>query len=214
MDENGINSILFQVLRGVNKWGEQGEATKKALILAMEAAAKMGQPNQKAAMERLEPEAGATEDPRKEAARLAGIIRHCYDMMAGQVVVIKGIIEQGHAAKEMAETARKIDGWAGHLKTAGTALTRLDLSGCPPDMRADLRGAHQSLKTAARWLTDIEAIMFSKIQEMEPRDPAARTNAEPRPCRMASHGCKENHKMRKCGVFNRMSAEHRMVVAQ
>ena len=142
MDENGINSILFQVLRGVAQWGEQGEATKKALILAMEAAAKMGQPNQKAAMERLEPGAGATEDPREEAARLAGIIRHCYDMMASQVVVTKGIIEHGRAAKEMAETAKKIKGWAGHLKTAGTTLTRLDLSGCPPDMRADLREAH------------------------------------------------------------------------
>jgi len=48
MDGSEINNILFQALRGVAQWGEQGEATKKALLLAIEAAAEIGRPDGKA----------------------------------------------------------------------------------------------------------------------------------------------------------------------
>ena len=47
MDGSEINNILFQALRGVTQWGEQGEATKKALLLAIEAAAEIGRPDGK-----------------------------------------------------------------------------------------------------------------------------------------------------------------------
>ena len=36
----------------------------------------------------------------------------------------------------------------------------------------------------------------------------------PRPCRMADKGCKEIHRMDKCGVFGRMTAEQKLAVLQ
>jgi len=76
MERCGIISILFQVLGGITQWGEKGETAKEALLLATEDDAKRGQPSGEAAGERVEPEARAAEDPKGEAARLAGIIRH------------------------------------------------------------------------------------------------------------------------------------------
>jgi len=100
-DGSEISSVLFQALRGVTQLGEQGEATKKALLLAIEAAAKMGRPNREAAREPLELGAGATGEPREEAARLARVVHHCFNMMARQVVSIKVLIEQGYATTDL-----------------------------------------------------------------------------------------------------------------
>jgi hypothetical protein len=36
----------------------------------------------------------------------------------------------------------------------------------------------------------------------------------PPPCRMADKGCKENHQMDKCGMFNKLSAEQKLAVLQ
>ena len=48
MDGSEISSILFQALRGATRLCQQGAATKKALLLAIGAAAKIGQPSEEA----------------------------------------------------------------------------------------------------------------------------------------------------------------------
>ena len=51
IDRSKISSILFQALREATQLGQQGAAMKKALLLAVEAAAKIGQPSEEAAAE-------------------------------------------------------------------------------------------------------------------------------------------------------------------
>ena len=36
----------------------------------------------------------------------------------------------------------------------------------------------------------------------------------PQPCRMADKGCKENHKLDKCGIFGKMSSEQKLAALQ
>ena len=74
--------------------------------------------------------------------------------------------------------------------------------------------AQQCLRTAARWLTDIETMMVAKMQETKRRDPTTRTTAKSRPCRMTDQGCKESHGLDRCGIFRSMSAERKLAVLQ
>jgi len=127
MDGSEINNILFQALKGVTQLGEQGEATKRALLLTMEAAVKMEQPDERAAKEQLKLEARAA---REEAARLFRAGQFCMHMMARQIVIMKALVVQDYATKKMEETATEIAEWASQLRTAGNALARLNLPEC------------------------------------------------------------------------------------
>jgi hypothetical protein len=152
----------------------------------------MGRPDEEAAVEQVELGAGATEEPMEEAARLARTVRHCFNMMARQVVTVKVLIGQGYATEELREAAVKFDGWISQLGAAGTALALLDLSECL-EWQKDLVDMQLCVRVAARWLEEIKAMMIAKVQEMKRRDPTIRTTPGPRPCRLAGQGCMENH---------------------
>ena len=128
MDGSEINSILFQALRGVAQLGGRGEATKKALLLATEAAAEIRRPDGEAAMEQAELEARAAREPLEEAAHLSRTGRHCYDMLARQVIHMKVLIEQGYVTEE---TTAEIAKWLGQLGATATTLAFLKLPECP-----------------------------------------------------------------------------------
>ena len=76
MDGNEISGILFQALRGATRLGQEGEATKKALLRAIEAAAEMGRPSEKTVMEILKLKAEAKREPGEEVAHQAETFRH------------------------------------------------------------------------------------------------------------------------------------------
>ena len=87
MDGSKIGSILFQALKEVARLGQQGAATEKALLLAMTAAAKIGRLSEEAAEGLVEPK--AEEEQMKEAARLAGAVRRCFNMLTDQIEALR-----------------------------------------------------------------------------------------------------------------------------
>ena len=74
------------------------------------------------------------------------------------------------------------------------------------DRRLDMVETQQRVRTAVRWLEDIKATLLTKLQERRRRDQAMRTAPGPRPCRMASQGCKGSHHLGVCENFKQKPA--------
>ena len=71
MDGSEISGILFQALKEATRLGQQGAATKKALLLAIAAAAKIGQPSGETEAEEVRGHAEKKEEARRAVAKVA-----------------------------------------------------------------------------------------------------------------------------------------------
>jgi len=196
MDGNEISGILFQALRGVTRLGQEGEATKKALLRTIEAAAEIGRPSKKTVMK-----AEAKGEPGEEAAPQAETLHHWYDMLANRLVTLKRLIrERRYTAEEMEEMGKTIEACVGYLKTTGAKLAFINQPECP-DRRADVVGARQRVRTGVRLLEEVRAMLLAQIQERMRQEPAIRAAPRRKPCRMASQGCTESHALGACENF-------------
>ena len=193
MDGSEINNILFQALRRVTQMGEQGEAIKRALLLAIEAAAEMKRPDEKAAKEQVGSEARAAKGPLEEAAQLSETGRQCHGMLDRLTRHVKMLIRQGRE-DETTRWIEEIAKWCGQLEATAAALALLKLPRCPEATR-HREQMQQNLQAVTGWMKENAAMMNDKSQETKRRDPAKGATPGSRPCRLKDKGCQGNHQL-------------------